>query len=268
MMDFKALLGSVTPSGRDNEYTAQLDESWLQGRTAFGGLSAALIVKAMLFQVPADRRLRSLSVMFVGPVPAGEHRIVIRELRVGGSVTHIQGEILCNNEVGATVSAAFGKDRPSAVSLAGPTMPTGITPPDDCFVFPYIQGITPEFTRHFDMRLISGKLPFSQAESADFSMWLAFKESGEIDIPVLIALADVPPMPGLNMIKPPGMGSSLSWYLEFPSALPKADMSDWFFYDYRSDAAGVGYFHNYATMWAANGKPLIFSRQVATVFEK
>ncbi|MBQ0796281.1 thioesterase family protein [Zhongshania sp.] len=267
MKDFKTLLSGVRATQNNNEYTVDIEETWLQGRTAFGGLSAALIVKAMLNQLPSDRRLRSLAVMFVGPVSAGEHRIVLRELRAGGSVTHIQGEIICNGEVGATVSAAFGKDRPSSTSLASPVMPQ-VAQPETFDAFPFIEGITPTFTQHFDMRLCSGSLPFSQADFADFTMWLRFKETGDLDLPALIAIADVPPMPGLNMIKLPGAGSSLSWYLEFPNQSVNNQMSDWWFYDYRSQAAGNGYFNNYATIWDSNGQAVMFSRQVATVFEK
>jgi acyl-CoA thioesterase len=267
MMDFKALLSTVCASENANEYTAYVDETWLQGRTAFGGLSAALIVKAMLNQVPTDRHLRSLSVMFIGPVPAGDHRIILRELRVGGSVTHIQGEILCNGEVAATASAAFGKDRPSAITLPAPTIPSA-APPDTLEPAPYIEGLSPSFTQHFDMRMCTGALPYSQADSPDFSGWMRFKEAGELDLMALVALGDSPPMPGLNMIKYPGVGSSMSWYLEFPSELPKVDMQDWLFYDYRSQAAGNGYFNNYATVWGKNGNAIMFSRQVATVFER
>jgi acyl-CoA thioesterase len=267
MKNFQALLAGVKETDQANEYSAHVDATWLQGRTAFGGLSTALIVKAMLEVIPADRQLRSVAVMFVGPVPEGDHRIKLRELRVGGSVTHMQGELLCDGEVAATVSAAFGKDRQSAASLAGPVMPD-VVAPDSIQALPYIEGLTPTFTQHFDMRICSGGLPFSQSESADFSLWLRFKETGTADLAALIAIADVPPMPGLNMIKAPGIGSSLSWYLEFPQAVSKADMSDWWFYDYRSQAAGNGYFHNYATIWDANGKAVMFSRQVATVFEK
>lgn len=267
MIDFKALLSSVRASDHANEYTAYIDETWLQGRTAFGGLSTALIVKAMLNNVPTDRRLRSLSVLFVGPVPAGDHRIILRKLRVGGSVTHIQGDILCNGEVATTVSAAFGKDRPSSITLTGPTIPS-VAPPDTLESMPYIDGLTPPFTQYFDMRMCTGAMPYSQADSPDFSGWMRFKEAGELDLAALVALGDLPPMPGLNMIKYPGNGSSLSWYLEFPSKLPKVDMSDWWFYDYRSQAAGNGYFNNYATVWDANGNAIMFSRQVATIFER
>lgn len=267
MSDFQTLINHVLPTENPNQYSVKVDESWLQGRTAFGGLSAALVVAAMNKQVAADRRLRALSVLFVGPVPVGQHAIQLRELRVGGSVSHMQGELICNDEVALSASAAYGKDRPSEAALEGPQMPK-LGMPESLAKLPYIEGLTPAFTQHFDMRIEYGEIPFSGAKSADFGIWLRFPQQRPIDIAALIALADAPPMPGLNMIKPPGIGSSLSWYLEFPCDLPAADASDWWYCDYRSAAAGKGYFHNNATIWGPDGKAVMFSRQVATVFEK
>ncbi|WP_373097562.1 acyl-CoA thioesterase [Zhongshania sp.] len=267
MSDFQALINSVVNNGEANQYRATVDESWLQGRTAFGGLSTALVVAAMNQEVAVDRRLRSLSVLFVGPVPAGDHLIHLRELRVGGSVSHMQGELTCSGEVALSVSAAYGKDRASDVVITGPVLPE-LNNPETLAKLPYIEGLTPAFTQHFDMRIEYGSMPFSGANSADFGVWLRFPANRPIDIAALIALADAPPMPGLNTIKPPGIGSSLSWYLEFPTELPTADASDWWYCDYRCQAAGNGYFHNYATIWGPDGRVVMFSRQVATVFEK
>jgi|TARA_R110000772_G_scaffold252157_2_gene367364 acyl-CoA thioesterase len=267
MSDFQTLMSSVASTTDKNRYSVNVDDTWLQGRTAFGGLSAALVVAAMNKQVAADRRLRALSVLFVGPVPAGKHEIQLRELRVGGSVSHLQGELICGDEVALSASAAYGKDRSSDIKLAGPEMPA-VGDPELLAQLPYIEGLTPAFTQHFDMRMEYGEMPFSGADSADFGIWLRFPRPRDIDISSLIALADAPPMPGLNMIKPPGIGSSLSWYLEFPCDLPTADASDWWYCDYRCVAAGNGYFHNNATIWGPNGQAVMFSRQVATVFEK
>ena len=267
MSDFQALINSVVNNGEANQYSATVDESWLQGRTAFGGLSAALVVAAMNQQVPVNRRLRSMSVLFVGPVPAGEHAIQLRELRVGGSVSHLQGELICHDEVAVSVSAAYGKDRPSEIAIPGPALPE-LSDPESLAKLPYIEGLTPAFTQHFDMRIEYGSMPLTGADSADFGIWLRFPANRAIDIAALIALADAPPMPGLNVIKPPGIGSSLSWYLEFPRDLPAADASDWWYCDYRCQSAGNGYFHNYATIWGPDGRAVMFSRQVATVFEK
>lgn len=269
MSAFQELIASVTPE-QDLNYRASVEASWLQGRTAFGGVSTALVLAAMRQQVPADRQLRALSVSFVGPSPAGDHQVALRELRSGGSVTHMQGELICDGEVATSVSAAFGKSRDSAITLDGPQVEPAQNP-DQGIRMPYIEGLTPTFTQHFDMQLVAGALPFSGADNGDFAMWLRFKDATPIDECSLVALADAPPMPGLNMIKPPGIGSSLSWYLEFPLTIDDmrdVDPEGWWYYDYRCQAASNGYYNNYATVWTPDGRPALFSRQVAVVFEK
>lgn len=263
---FNQLLSGIIATA-DGDYRATIEASWLQGRTAFGGLSTALVFEAMRQQVDAERQLRTLAVSFVGPAPAGEHRISTRVLREGGSVTHMQGELLCNGEVAVSVNAAFGKARQSSIQVAAPALPE-LQAPEACEKFPYIEGITPEFTRHFDMYLEHGSMPFSRADSADFGMWLRFHEAQPLTLSHLLALGDVPPMPGLNMIKLPGVGSSLSWYVELPATLPEVSADSFVYYDYRCQAAGDGYFNNVATLWTQSGEPLMFGRQVATVFER
>ena len=49
-----------------------LDDGWSQGRSAFGGISAAFAMTAMRKLVPYDLPLRSLSVSFIAPVPPGK----------------------------------------------------------------------------------------------------------------------------------------------------------------------------------------------------
>ena len=59
MSDFQTLMSSVASTTDKNRYSVNVYDTWLQGRTAFGGLSAALVVAAMNKQVAADRRLRA-----------------------------------------------------------------------------------------------------------------------------------------------------------------------------------------------------------------
>ena len=46
----------------------QLDPSWAQGRAAFGGLTAALMLVKLQHAIGADRPLRSFSVGFIAPI--------------------------------------------------------------------------------------------------------------------------------------------------------------------------------------------------------
>ncbi|GAB3371511.1 thioesterase family protein [Spongiibacter taiwanensis] len=271
MMGFEQIIASVKPreqtSADETLFDCAVDASWLQGRTVFGGLSAALLTKALSEGLPMDRRLRSLSVNFVGPTPASGLDIASRPLRDGGSVSHRYGEIRDGDSVTANATAAFCKDRPSTISEPSPTRPS-VAAVQDCPALPWIEGITPNFTQHFEMRLASGGWPFANAATSDYAMWIRFREPGAIDLFSLIAIADVPPIPGLNRLAKPSNGSSLSWYLECPSALPAQQRDDWWLVDYRCQSASHGYFHNHALVWAPDGQLALISRQLATVFEK
>ncbi len=83
MTSFSDNLASIAAIS-DTEFSVVIGEDWLQGRTAFGGLSSAVIIEAMNRVVPQDRPLRTMAVSFIGPAPAGEHRIRLRPLREGG----------------------------------------------------------------------------------------------------------------------------------------------------------------------------------------
>lgn len=266
MSEFQQMMDSVAAID-DNTFSATVLPTWLQGRTAFGGLSSALVVAAMLQRVPEDRRLRSIAVSFVGPIPAGDHRIELTVLRSGGSVTHMRGELLCESEVALSVLATFGKERPLSVSVDAPALPD-VVGPEPLDRWPYIDGVTPRFTQQFDMRLAYGGVPMSGSPDADFGIWTRFRQPLPVSPLTLIAIADAPPLPGLNMLPGPGLASSLTWYLEFPTAIkPWADDS-WWYTDYRSQSGGDGYFHNFATIWHEDGTAVMYARQVATVFEK
>lgn len=267
MTPFADIIQTVQPL-EDSTFRVNLPEDWLQGRTAFGGLSSAVIVEAMSRLVPADRPLRTMAVSFVGPALAGEQCIHLRMLRQGGSVSHIQGELLCDGLVATSINAAFGKAINNPADIAADSRPPDLRAPADCEAMPYVEGFTPAFTRHFEMRFERGAMPMSGADTADYGVWLRFREPTPIDTPALVAIGDMPPLPGLNMGKPPCVGSSLSWYLEFPISLENIDPAGWWYYDYRAQAASSGYFNNNGSVWAPDGRAAMFTRQVAMVFQK
>ena len=101
-----------------------IPESWHQGRTAYGGLTAALALHAARQVGGADLPpLRSAQVSFVGPV-YGEIEARARVLRRGRNAVWIAAELLRDGEVGTsatlvnTPSEAAITDRLSATRLA------------------------------------------------------------------------------------------------------------------------------------------------------
>ncbi len=54
LTSFESLLGGVTATAV-NQYRAEVFEDWLQGRSAFGGLSGALVANALRQPVEVGR---------------------------------------------------------------------------------------------------------------------------------------------------------------------------------------------------------------------
>ena len=56
---------------QDHSATIEIPSDWLQGRSMFGGMQAALALKAMRTLVPEEFPLRTLQTTFMAPIPAG-----------------------------------------------------------------------------------------------------------------------------------------------------------------------------------------------------
>ncbi|HEY5336751.1 MAG TPA: acyl-CoA thioesterase domain-containing protein [Rhizomicrobium sp.] len=68
MTSFCDLLSAITRDG--DVFRTALSDDWLQGRTAYGGLSAALCVEAAKRALPDLPPLRSTQFTLIGPAAA------------------------------------------------------------------------------------------------------------------------------------------------------------------------------------------------------
>jgi len=105
-MQFSELLDSMQERG--GAWTASVGDDWLQGRSVFGGLQAAIALKAMRSLVPGGIPLRTLQVTFVAPVPAGTVTAQARVLRTGKSAIQVEALIVEGDAVLCVVLGVFG----------------------------------------------------------------------------------------------------------------------------------------------------------------
>lgn len=83
-MQLTRIVAALRTEG-DTQVLDDAPQSWTQGRTLFGGLQAALLVRAMRTHVEPGLPLRTLQTTFVGPVFAGRLAIRCQVLRIGKS---------------------------------------------------------------------------------------------------------------------------------------------------------------------------------------
>jgi acyl-coenzyme A thioesterase PaaI-like protein len=247
----------------DGEAQVDVPDDWLQGRTLFGGLQAAIGLLAMRTVAPAVP-LRTLQATFLAPVPGGTVRAKARVLRSGKSATHVEGRLVdAEDNTLALLVGVFGLARESAVRLS-PVQPP--TPAGPGITLPSIPGVTPNFTRHFKARWLRGLPPFQGATEAENVIEVGLRDVGKATEAHVLAMADFIPPIALSFLKERVAAASLTWMLELLAddvgALP---LEGWRI-DARMEAAASGYTNQSLMLWGPGGVPVALGRQSMVVF--
>lgn len=261
----------LSPGSHDDEAMrggtawVEVPASWLQGRTIFGGLLGALLQRAMIGLVPADREPRSLQVALIAPVVPGRVDLEVEILRSGRSVTHASARLLQDAQVRAAAFGAFGVARPGRLRVEG--LPAPQTPrPEDVPPMPELPHL-PAFVQHFDFRYTSARVPFTGVAGRELGGWCRPCGEGRIDGATLAAITDAWPGSVLPNLSAPAPASTVSWTMDFAPGLAAADPDAWWQYEAHTEAAGDGYALSRAYVWDASGRLAVASRQVLAVFE-
>ena len=265
-MEFGAVVASV--SNDAGGWTAHIPADWGNGRTVFGGLQAALLVRGMRGVLGGSRSLplRSLHVTFVAPIAAGQDVGLRPELlRTGKSVAHARCDLYSRDGLGCTAVAIFGADRPSAVSLEIPRAEVE-TDLRQLPEFPYVPGVTPEFVQHLQMRIGRGSLPYSGQKDARTTIFARLRDPDCAPEDALIALADSIPTPALSMLTRPAPAASLNWMLELLGHPADLDLNAWVIIDTSVRAGSDGYLSQTSTLWGPSGHAFSISHQSVAIF--
>lgn len=262
-MNFRQALATLERQDHQH-WQAQIDEGWLQGRSVFGGLQAALGMAAIRAQVPDAPALRTLQTTFIAPLPAGAIRIEARLLRAGRAAMHAEARLYDGDQLACLIVAVCGASRPSSLSIAIPDI-VAQRPPEASAELPFVPGIAPAFLKHLRMRWAEGSFPFCGGKAARTQVWAEIREAPEIDESVLLALADSIPSPVLSTMTRPVPASSMTWTLELLHPHLTCAATPWLM-DARVDAASDGYGAQTATLCDGSGRPVALSRQSIVIF--
>ena len=243
-------------------------DHWAQGRTVFGGLSAALLNQAMTRQMTDVRPLRMQNTQFVAPLLTKQPcELQVLALRAGRNVTQLQASLMQNGRVAVQANAAFGRERASKIAVPAPPVALN-EPPKKPTWLPQIPKVTPKFHRHIDIRFDDGGLPYTGKKTSHYHGWMRFsKPPLSLTTAHLIALIDVWPPTVLQQLRLPVPASTLSWNLEFVHPLPELTGHSWLAFRISTVQAGHGYVHTDARLCDEHGQVLAFSRQLDTVFD-
>lgn len=249
--------------GEGDGFTAVLAPNWAQGRAGFGGMVAALGLEAIRRRAGTDWPLRSLTVAFVGPA-VGDLAIEVQPLRAGRSAAFLQAVLRAGDPVVATVSACFGPDRASELTLHAPAGPD-VPPPEACPEIPLVDGVTPTFLRNLEIRIAEGRI-FDGSGGAELLWWVRHRDVRARGTEAgFVALLDTLPPAGAGLLTRPAPLSSLTWMVDFPTADFTTD-DGWYLLRSTADYVGGGFSGQSMTAWTRSGRLAALHRQSVAIF--
>ena len=262
---FSELLGTLTPDGAT--FNAVASDDWRQGRTLYGGASAALCLEACL-RLVADQAatlapLRSAQISFIGPA-ASDLRLQPVIVRQGRSTTFMGCDLLSEGQIATRAVFCFGAARSSPVTRLGARAPD-VPGPEACTAF-FPQARRPAFAQHFDVRLAAGARPLSGAAEPDLTIWARHGDPNAPDNAVsLLALADVPPPAAFTALSQPAMISTMTWMVDILDATALS-APGWKLMRSTAETIAEGYSAQAMTIWAEDGAAILAGRQTIAVF--
>lgn len=256
MTPIASLLAAATPV--EGGFKSEIPEDWKQGRTAYGGLSAALALHAAMQAEPDLPPLRSAQIAFIGPL-SGDVTVTATKLRRGRNAAFIQSDLV--SEAGLGFRATFVFMAPLASAIAHDTAPRAPQQPPAPDAELYT-GPDHFFTGNFNfLDVKDGTGP------AEWLRWARLRERAGLHPMVeLMAIGDALPPAAFKLVENRQAPlSSLNWQINFVAPEP-ATQHGWWLLHAHADMARNGYSSQRMTIWNAAGEPIAEAMQGVAIF--
>ena len=213
----RGLLDRAVPC--EDGFDVMIGPEWLQGRTAYGGLSAALALVVARQAGGEMPPLRSAQISFVGPL-SGDVRVTARELRRGRNAIWVNAQLDGEKGIGLVATLVFMDLRESAADCSDLSLPENIAPPEEGRLVQSRHA--PVFLpRNFEMRGAR-----STDDDGTFYRWLRPLNGDELDDELsLVLTADAMPPAAMGTNPPQTPISSMTWLMDVVS--PPCTRNGW-----------------------------------------
>ena len=257
MTPLKTIIDSLHPS--EGGWHGTIPDDWLQGRTSYGGLSAALALHAAQHSDTDLPPLRSALVAFIGPL-SGDIVIRATRLRRGRNAAFVQADVESAAGLGLRATFVFMGAVESKVVHETGNAPDFPVPTAADTVYKGNSAIA--FTRNFELLDCRD----ARVGPAEWLRWVRLADRAGLDPLVeLMAVADCLPPAALKLIGAPAPVSSMTWQLNLLGARP-VTRDGWWLLRATSDYARDGSSSQQMAIWNADGVPIAEQMQSVAIF--
>jgi acyl-CoA thioesterase len=250
---------------KNGVYSADIPPHWKQGRTAYGGLTAALMLAAAHEEIEDLPPLRSALVNFVGPVKENPTLTANLERR-GRNVTNVSAVARNGDWAVGRADFLFGAARNSTIHV-DMDAPEALAP-EDCepFTPEAAQNAVPSFFHNFDTRLIAGARPMMGDEGYIRAWSRHLDPKSRSGVEALLCLADVLPPAAMPLLRKFAPVSSMSWIVNFLTDSPET-RDGWWHVESKLTAARGGYSSQVMRIWNTDGELIVEGLQSIAIFD-
>ena len=238
---------------------------WGQGRTIYGGMSAALLCTIAHRDVARDRVLKQLDVTFLRPMLADtEYSVSMETLAEGKTLTVREVRLIQEDKVRVKVTANFLKPLVSEVRIDPFEAPMlgNIE-----YGFHFNNDLLPAFIQHFDNYSTTKGAPFSGTDTDELGGWMRYKHPPtQLTPALLVGLIDAwPPTasPNYQGFKPL---STIGWSIHFANSLEQTNPQEHLGYLAKINHAADGLSSSKAQIWNQQGQLLATSYQTNIIY--
>jgi acyl-CoA thioesterase len=238
-------------------FRAVVPDNWLQGRTAYGGLSAALALHAAMGADADLPPLRSGQIAFIGPL-SGEISVSATLLRRGRNAAFVQADVTGANGLGLRATFVFMAPIASQLDHAAGDVPGFALPGRETKTYHGMAGVP--FTQNFEFVDQRDDLG-----AAEWLRWIRLRQRDGLHPAVeLIAVADALPPAALKLIGGHAPLSSMTWQINLLDAPVTRD--GWWLLRAVADHARSGNSSQRMQVWNADGAAVAEQTQSVAIF--
>lgn len=239
--------------------------SWHQGRTVYGGLTAALALTAGRARLTDPLPLRAAQFAYTAAVDRPV-TTTAQMLHAGKSSANVEARCLSGDTVALNAHLLFARGRTSAVThslLPAPPVPD----PQDCPPALRESDPRPNCAGNFDIRLAGGHRILSGApEDPTLLAWVRHLDATSVEPDAaLVAIADSLPPAALVAVDAIAPISTVTWSIHLCNDTP-IDPNGWFLVQARSVVASEGFSFQNQAIWDTDGVLLATASQTVAVY--
>ncbi len=256
-MNLHTLLAQFTPGAETHHIDIPIN--WLQGRTAYGGISSVLAYQAALCAAEDLPPLQSAQIAFVGPL-SGAIDVHAAVLRRGRNTAFVESKISGDGGIGLSCNFIFMTQRTSHLDYRAVPKPDFPPIPDES----QVRSGPPEFFTQ-NMNYPDKRLTLGQGTPKIASWHRLIERDGLDPIAELLCIGDALPPSAMGLMTEKGMVSSMNWQVNMLTATPSTK-DGWWYLESETHMAANGASSQYMTAWNSDGEAVMTGMQSVAIF--